>query len=92
MLIKNLSLVNKDERKKYLRDFEGELKKQLTWTDFLLRHLERVKLTAGEQKLLEIQKGVDAQTGQKEWLEGQLMTIVDDIKDLEEDSKNKKTK
>ena len=84
MLMKNLSLVPGKERLEILQDFEKDLKKQLTWTDFLLRHLERVKITANETRLLEIQKGIDAQSGQKEWLEGQLMTISDDIKDLRE--------
>ena len=90
MLIKNLSLVTKNERIQIPKDFQGEVKKQLTWTDFLLRHLDRNKITATDQKLIEIEKGVSAQSGQKEWLEGQLMTLADEIKDLETNWEKKK--
>jgi len=76
------SKIEKEEKKKFLEEISNNVKRQIVIDETNIRFFEREKLRGNNDRILQIQKMIEAIKNEKEELERKLDVIKDELEEI----------
>ena len=76
------SKIEKEEKKKFLEEISNNVKRQIIIDETNIRFFEREKLRGSNDRILQIQKMIEAIKNEKEELERKLDVIKDELEEI----------